>query len=53
MNKEYFFKKLFNWNIYVGKYEDLQKAGIDTEEKAWCHVNQYGWKENRIIPDCF
>ena len=35
---ENFFKSKFDWKIYVNKYEDLQKAGIDTEERAWDHA---------------
>ena len=35
---ENYFKSKFDWKIYVNKYEDLQKANIDTEEKAWNHV---------------
>jgi hypothetical protein len=48
MSTEEYFKKLFNWKTYVGKYKDLQKNGV-TEEHVWYHANQYGWKENRII----
>lgn len=35
---EKFFKSKFDWKIYVNKYGDLQKANIDTEEKAWTHA---------------
>ena len=44
-----FFSKKFDWKAYVSKYEDLQKANIDNLEKAWNHVNKYGYKENRDI----
>jgi len=44
MDEEYF-KSKFDWKIYVNKYEDLQKAGIDTEKKAWNHAKKHGQKE--------
>ena len=46
-----FFREKFEWKTYVGKYGDLQKANIDTEEKAWNHAKRHGQrkKENRDI----
>ena len=46
-----FFKSKFNWKTYVNKYQDLQKAGIDNEEKAWSHAKTHGRKkkENRDV----
>ncbi len=41
-------KNCFDWVFYVNYYEDLQKAKIDTEEKALKHWNRYGKKEGRI-----
>lgn len=38
----------FDWKTYVNNYEDLRKAGIDTEKKALIHWNQHGKKEGRI-----
>jgi len=48
---ENYFKSKFDWKMYVGKYGDLQKANIDTEEKAWTHAKKHGRKkkENRDI----
>ena len=48
---ENFFKSNFDWRVYVGKYGDLQKANIDTEEKAWNHAKKNGRKkrENRDV----
>jgi hypothetical protein len=37
----------FNWKTYIENYEDLQKANINTKEKAWTHWIKYGWKEGR------
>ena len=37
----------FHWQNYIAKYPDLQKAGINTEEKALSHYNTFGKKENR------
>jgi hypothetical protein len=46
---EIFFKNKFDWKAYVGKYEDLQKANINTKRKAWNHARRHGHKENRDI----
>lgn len=40
-------EEIFNWNIYLNNYKDLQDAGIDTEEKALNHWNLYGKAEGR------
>lgn len=45
---ELYFKLLFNWKFYLNNHEDLQKNGIETERKAWTHLNKYGYKEKRI-----
>lgn len=37
----------FDWISYVLKYEDLQKARINTKGKAYKHWITYGKKENR------
>lgn len=37
----------FDWKSYVSKYPDLQKAGINTNQKAWKHWITYGKKEGR------
>jgi len=37
----------FDWKFYIAQYPDLQRAGINTEEKALCHWNKYGKKEKR------
>jgi len=39
--------KGFDWRYYVRIHTDLQKAGIDTEEKALRHWNMHGKKERR------
>lgn len=41
------FKEHFNWLFYIKQYTDLQRCG--NKDQAWNHVNNYGWKENRII----
>jgi hypothetical protein len=41
-------KDNFNWKAYVSKYGDLQRAGINTLDKAWNHYINNGRKENRI-----
>jgi hypothetical protein len=38
----------FNWKYYIDKYEDLQKANIDTEDKAFQHWNIFGRDEGRL-----
>ena len=37
----------FNWKQYILNYPDLQKAGIDTQQKAWKHYNRFGKSEGR------
>ena len=37
----------FDWKTYVYNYPDLQRAGINTQEKAWNHWSTVGQKENR------
>jgi GR25 family glycosyltransferase involved in LPS biosynthesis len=37
----------FDWKYYVNSHDDLQKAGINTHEKAYSHWIAYGKKENR------
>jgi len=37
----------FNWKAYVNNYSDLQKAGINTEERAKEHWLNWGEKEGR------
>ena len=39
----------FDWKTYINNYVDLQKAGINTKEKAKKHWIQYGKKENRTF----
>lgn len=41
----------FDWKIYIANYEDLQKAGICTKEKAYQHWIKYGKKEGRTFKD--
>lgn len=38
----------FDWQIYINNYTDLQKAGINNEELAIKHWQQYGINEGRI-----
>lgn len=42
---------IFNWQGYILKYPDLQKAGIKTREEAWNHWINLGKKENRSIEE--
>lgn len=37
----------FDWKTYIENYDDLQKAGINTPEKAWYHWVNYGKQEGR------
>ena len=37
----------FDWKAYVDRYEDLRKAGINTEEKAKQHWLEWGKNEGR------
>jgi hypothetical protein len=37
----------FDWKYYIARYTDLQRAGINTKEKALTHWNKYGKKEGR------
>lgn len=38
---------IFDWKYYINIYPDLQKAQINTEEKAIQHYLRFGIKENR------
>ncbi len=38
---------VFDSEYYIGKYADLRKAGIDTDEKAWEHFTKFGMLEHR------
>ena len=38
----------FDWETYINNYEDLERAGINTKEKAWNHWITNGKRENRI-----
>lgn len=42
------FDSIFNWKTYIDRYDDLKKAGIDTEEKALEHYITYGILERRL-----
>tara|TARA_B100000886_G_scaffold339800_1_gene306425 strand:+ start:5772 stop:9152 length:3381 start_codon:yes stop_codon:yes gene_type:complete len=37
----------FNWKQYINNYDDIQRANIDTEQKALHHWNKYGKEEGR------
>lgn len=37
----------FDWIAYINNYEDLQKDGINTKQKAWIHWTIHGKKEGR------
>jgi hypothetical protein len=41
-------RDVFNWKAYIDNYEDLRKAGINTEEAAWNHWMTTGIKEGRV-----
>jgi hypothetical protein len=41
--------KNFDWEQYIENYEDLRKAGINTQQKALQHYNRYGKRENRTF----
>jgi len=43
--------KDFDWQYYVNNYKDLQKAGINTYEKAIKHYITYGHKEKRVYSE--
>ena len=43
----------FDWKYYINKYNDLQKANINTKEKALNHWLKYGIKEKRICNEIF
>ena len=40
-------KENFDWKYYINRYYDLQKANIDTKNKAWNHWTCFGLKELR------
>ena len=37
----------FDWNTYINNYPDLQRAHINTREKAFTHWIKHGINENR------
>jgi hypothetical protein len=39
--------QLNNWQAYVNQYQDLQNAGINTQEAAQQHWQNYGMNEGR------
>lgn len=41
------YSHFFLWNNYISNYKDLQDAQINTNEKAWKHFVDFGWKEDR------
>lgn len=41
------YNHVFDSKFYIGKYEDLRRAGITTDAKAWEHFVKYGMKEHR------
>jgi glycosyltransferase involved in cell wall biosynthesis len=41
----------FDWITYINNYEDLQKTGINTKEKALIHWNKFGIYEKRTCDD--
>lgn len=49
ISKNNYFNFDFDWQSYVNRYKDLQKAGINTEEKAFAHYIICGIKEKRQI----
>ena len=38
----------FDWEYYLEKYPDLNKAGINCKKKAIIHYQKYGVSENRF-----
>ena len=49
INENVFYKnfKDFDWKFYISIYTDLQKAGINTEQKAINHYWKHGQNEKR------
>ena len=45
--KFYLINSTFDWKYYIDIYPDLQKAGINTEQLALRHWNNYGKSEGR------
>ena len=43
-----YFQNLFDWKFYLSNHEDLQKNGIKNATMAWNHLNNHGYKENRV-----
>ncbi len=43
----------FDWNYYVNRYKDLQKANINTYDKAVKHWNNHGINETRVCNKIF
>ena len=40
---------VFDWQDYIERYPDLKDSNIDNEDKAICHWNMFGQKEDRMI----
>ncbi len=38
----------FDWKYYTNKYKELERANINTKEKAYLHWQKYGMRQNRI-----
>jgi hypothetical protein len=43
----------FDWNYYINRYKDLQKANINTYEKAVKHWKSFGINETRVCHKMF
>jgi len=43
----------FDWETYINNYEDLQNAGINTQELALQHWNNHGKNEGRTDKNIF
>ena len=47
MDEEYF-KKQFDWELYINESIDLKPNGIVNYISAWNHLNNHGYKEKRV-----
>lgn len=47
MDEEYF-KKQFDWELYINESIDLKPNGIENYITAWNHLNKHGYKEKRV-----
>ena len=47
MDEEYF-KKQFDWELYINESIDLKPNGIENYISAWNHLNKHGYKEKRV-----